>query len=336
MIAFVARRVLLGIVTIFGVITVTFFIVSVVPSDPVGQWAGPRATEEQRAKARAELGLDKPLPVRYAMYVRQVVSGDLGRSLRTHQPVVRELGTYLPATLELVLLSMAFAVLIGLPLGVLSAQYKNSWIDHLSRLLSIGMVSIPVFWFALFLQLFFYRRLGWLPLGDQLSTETRLFGEVPHVTGFLLLDSVLTANVTVLTDALRHMVLPALVLAAYPIGLTARMTRSALLEILGEDYIVAARSYGTPERVVMWAYALKNSLGPTVTVLTLGLGFALVNTFLVESIFSWPGIGSYIATSVVTLDFPAIMGITLFSAVTYVLLNTAADIVIAFDPRVRL
>ncbi len=172
-------------------------------------------------------------------------------------------------------------------------------------------------------------------MGDQLSTNIKLMYEIPKITGFLTVDSLITGNFVVFKDALRHLILPGITIAMYPIGLVARMTRSALLEILNEDYIRAARSYGLSERLVLWSYALKNSLGPTVTVVTLSIGYTLVNTFLVESIFSWPGIGNYVATAVVSLDYPAIMGVTIFSACAYVILNLIADIIIALDPRIR-
>jgi len=165
--------------------------------------------------------------------------------------------------------------------------------------------------------------------------NVKLFHEIPDITGMLLFDSLITWNLVVFWDALKHIILPGFVMALFPIGLVARMTRSALLEILNEDYIKAARSYGLSERIIMWSYALKNSLGPTATVVTLAIGYALVNTFLIESIFSWPGIGNYIASAVVSLDYPAIMGVTIFSAVSYVFLNLAADMIIALDPQVR-
>ncbi|GAI86902.1 unnamed protein product, partial [marine sediment metagenome] len=251
-------------------------------------------------------------------------------------PVIRELKNRFPATLELVLISCITALLIGLPLGVISAKAKNSWIDHFSRFFSIGAISIPTFWLALVLQLIFFMILEMLPSGGQLSMKIKLFQDIPHVTGFMFLDSLITGNFAILKDFLKHLILPAICVGAYTIGLVARMTRSALLEILSEDYIKAARSYGLSERLVLYSYALKNSLGPTVTVVTLAMGYAFMNTFLVESVFSWPGIGKYVADAVVCLDYPAIMGVTILAACAYVLLNLIADIIISFDPRVKL
>ena len=246
-----------------------------------------------------------------------------------------ELKTFLPPTLELVFISTVLAVLIGIPLGLISAQKKDKPLDHASRFFSVGAVSLPMFWIGMFAQLIFFRWLDILPLGGQLDVMTRILYDVPDKTGFLLFDCLITGNFVVLKDAIRHIILPATIVALYPIGLVARMTRSALVEILTEDYIKAARSYGIKERVVLWSYALKNSLGTTITVLALSIGYALVSTFLVEAIFSWPGIGTYISTAVITLDYPAIMGVTLVSAFSYVILNLVADLIIASDPRVR-
>lgn len=332
---FVVKRILLGMLVLFGVVTITFLLTRVIPSDPAARWVGARATAEQVAQARRELGLDKPVLTQYGIYLANLFRGDLGRSIRSHQPVTRELASCLPATLELVFISTFAAILLGIPLGVLSAKRKDQWVDHLCRFFSVGAVSLPTFWVGMFLQLVFYGILGILPLGDQLSFETAMFYEVPRVTGFLILDSIITGNFFVLKDALVHLILPGITIALYPIGLVARMTRSALLEILSEDYIAAARSYAIPERKVLWSYALKNSIGPTATVITLSVGYTLVTTFLVEAIFNWPGIGSYISGAVITMDYPSIMGVTIFSTIAYVILNLAADIIVALDPRVR-
>jgi peptide/nickel transport system permease protein len=332
---FIFRRLLLGIIVLFGVVFITFLLARVVPSNPAAKWAGPRATPEQIARATIDLGLDKPLHVQFGKYLRDLGRGNLGYSLRTRNPITQDLREHLPATIELVFLSTMAAVFVGIPLGVISARRKDQWLDHISRLFSVGVVSLPTFWVGLILQLLFFRILGIFPLGGQLSTETKLMMEIPKITGFLTFDSLITGNFYILGDSLWHMVLPGITIGLYPVGLVARMTRSALLEILSEDYITAARSYGLDERIVLWSYALKNSVGPTSTVVALSIGYTLVNTFLTESIFSWPGIGSYIAIAVTGLDYPAIMGVTIFSAISYVLLNLVADIIIAMDPRVR-
>ena len=333
---YIFKRLLSSLLVLLGVVTITFFISRVIPSNPATKWAGTRATEEQLAAAREELGLDDPLPVQYINYLKDLLHGDLGINYSTRQPVSLELATYVPATVELVLLAFVLAIIIGIPLGIYSAKKKNRLLDHSVRFFSIGAVSLPSFWVALLLQLVFYKALNLLPIGGQLSAMATIFNEKPHVTGLLLLDCLLTGEFSLFLDALQHIILPCITVSLYPIGLVARMTRSALLEILGEDYITAGRSYGLTEFKMLWKYALKNSLGATATDVALSMGYTLTNTFLVESIFSWPGIGSYISTAVTTLNFPAIMGVTIFGACCYILLNLLADLIIALDPRVRL
>ena len=336
MLSYIRTRLFLGLIVMLGVVTITFFITRIIPSDPATKWVGPRATPQQIEAAVIELGLDQPLHIQYLRYIKALAAGDLGNSLRTHQPVIRELAIFVPPTLELVILSFVIAVLLGIPLGIYSARKKDKMLDHFSRLFSIGAVSLPTFWAALFLQLIFYNYLEILPLGGRVSTYTSIMYELPNITGMLLLDSAVTGQWFIFGDALKHMLLPCITIALFPIGLVARMTRSAMLEVLNEEYIVAARSYGLKERQVLWQYALKNTLGPTAIIVTLSLGYTLVNTFLVEAIFSWPGLGNYVATAIMTMDTPAIMGATIFSAFSYIILNMIADIIIALDPRVRM
>ena len=336
MFKYIVKRILSSILVLWGVVTITFFIARVIPSQPEVKWAGQRATPEQLEAARIELGLDKSLPEQYVIYINDLLHGDLGDSLNSHQPVSADLKRYIPPTLELVLLAFILAMIIGIPLGIYSAKKKDKLLDHCSRFFSIGSVSLPTFWVALFLQLIFYKTLQWLPIGGRLSVEATIFETVPNISGMLLLDCLLTGKFGLFFDALQNIILPCLTIALYPIGLVARMTRSALLEILGEDYITAGHSYGLSGTKMLWKYALKNSLGTTATDVALSMGYTLTNTFLVEAIFSWPGIGSYISGAVTSLDYPAIIGVTLFGAVCYIVLNLLADIIIAMDPRVRL
>ena len=333
---YIIRRLLLSVIVLFGVVTIIFILTRVVPTDPAVKWAGGRAQPEQIEAARIELGLDKPVLIQYKNYIFNLMKGDMGYSLRTRNKVTDDLKSFLPATLELVLLSTVISMIIGIPLGLYSAKYKDKPLDHVSRFISIGCVSLPPFWTALSFQLLFYSYLRVLPLGGRVSVEMILMQELPHITGMLLIDSAITGNWVLFVDALKHIILPMISITLYPIGLVARMTRSALLEILNEDYITSGRSYGLSERLILWVYALKNSLGPTATVVTLSLGYTLVNTFLTETIYNWPGIGKYVSSSIISMDFPAIMGVTIFSAVCYMLLNLAADLIIALDPRVRL
>ncbi|MBA7586032.1 ABC transporter permease [Candidatus Atribacteria bacterium 1244-E10-H5-B2] len=238
MINYILRRILIGLIVIIGVIVITFFLTRVVPSDPARKWAGPRATPEQIQKARVELGLDKSLVKQLGKYFQDLSHANLGYSLRTKQSITKELIEYLPATLELILLPTFIAVFIGILLGITSANKKDHWIDHISRFFSVGAISLPIFWVALSLQLFFYSGLGILPLGGRLSLEIQIFYEIKRVTGFLLIDSLLAGNFVVFIDALKHLVLPGITIALFPLGLTARMTRSALLEILNEVHIL--------------------------------------------------------------------------------------------------
>ena len=333
---YIGRRTLLGVIVLLGVIIITFAMTRAMPVDPALLYVGTRATEEQIDMVRAKLGLDQPMHVQFVAYLTNVFKGDLGVSFITKRPVITELAEKIPATMELVLFGMVFAVIVGIFLGISSAKYKNRLADHFVRILSIGAVSLPAFWLALALQLIFYGELDVLPLQGRVSTHTALLYQLPNITGFLLFDSLITGNFAIFKDALRHIILPSIPIAMYPIGMVARLTRSSLLEIMNEDYITAARSYGIKERFVLWVYALKNSMGTTVTVVAVIIGYALVNTFLVESIFSWPGIGRYAASSIMSLDYPSIIGITLFSAATYLVLNLVADLIIALDPRIRI
>ncbi len=333
---YILKRILLSIIVIFGVVTITFIIARVLPSDPAAKWAGARATQEQLEQARQELGLDDPLIVQYGHYISDLLHGDLGISLTSKRPVTAELKQYIPATLELVILAFILAVLIGIPLGIYSAKKKDRLFDHVSRVFSIGAISLPTFWVALFLQLIFYKSLQLLPVGGEMSVEMTIFYDRPNITGMLCLDSLLVGNIPMFLDALKHLILPTITIALYPIGLVARMTRSALLEILNEDYITAGRSYGIREFRMLWKYALKNSLGATATDVALAMGYTLTDTFLVEAIFAWPGIGKYISDAVTTLDTPAIIGVTIFGSLCYIILNLVADIIIASDPRIRL
>ncbi|MDD2574067.1 MAG: ABC transporter permease [Firmicutes bacterium] len=332
---FIIRRVAIGIFILFVVVSTTFFFSRIVPSEPAQKWVGAHATEEQIEAAKIELGLDKPLYSQYIKYLGDLLKGDFGMSIVSHRPVSLELKNAIPNTLELVILSVILAFAIGLPIGVYSAIHENTIFDHLGRFISVGVISMPTFWVALMLQIIFSTKLGLLPLTGQMDTILKLTNPLDKITGFAMLDSVITGNWRVFKDLILHAILPILTLMSYSLGLTSRMTRSILLEVLNEDYIRASRAYGIKERIVIWKYAIKNVLGTVTTVLALSAGYALVNTFVIEAVFSWPGIGSYISRSVINLDYPAIIGVTLFASVSYIILNLIADIIVALDPRIR-
>ncbi len=333
---YIIKRLLSSILVLLGVVTIIFILSHVIPSDPATKWAGARATQEQLEQAREQLGLNDPIIVQYGSYLGDLLHGDLGINYSTKQPVTQEILKYAPATFELVLLAFILAVIVGIPLGIYSAKKKDKALDHFSRFFSIGAISLPTFWVALFFQLIFYKSLQLLPIGGRLSVTATIYDAAPNITGMLLLDCLLSGKFAMFGDALLHIILPCITISLYPVGLVARMTRSALLEILNEDYITAGRSYGLSEFKMLWNYALRNSLGATATDVALSMGYTLTNTFLVEAIFAWPGIGTYISSAVTSLNFPAIMGATLFGAVCYIILNLIADIIIATDPRVRL
>jgi len=300
-------------------------------------WVGAHPTQEQIERARKELGLDKPLYIQFLIYMNKLLHGDLGVSIRTHRPVLSDILSFAPASLELVGTSIIIAVSIGIPLGVISATRKDSWVDNLSRLFSIGGVSIFTPWLGMIGQLLFFKWLGLLPVGDRISTTVSIQYPIQRITGFYLIDSLITGNFVAFRDVLAHLILPAFVVAAYPIGLVTRMTRSTMAEILEEDYIRTAKAYGIPGRTIAYRYALKNSLGPTITVLALSFAYSLVETFLVEMVFNWPGLGRYAAFSIISLDYPAIMGVAIFIALVYIVLNLIVDILQAvIDPRIRL
>jgi peptide/nickel transport system permease protein len=334
---FILRRLVMAVFVLVSVSILTFLIARVVPSDPAAAWVGPHPTPEQIENARVLLGLDKPLHEQYVRYLTGLLRGDLGSSIITHQPILTDLKTFLPATMELVLASMVIALIIGLPLGVLSGARKGSWLDHSTRLVSVAGVSMPTFWLGLILQLVFFSWLGILPLSGRLSTAIALFSPVEPVTGFHLIDAGIKGNWDALKDAFRHIILPAFTLASFAIGLTIRMTRSTMIEVLSEKFILAARAAGIPERTVLFVLTLKNAIVPTLTLLGLSFVYSLTGAILVEVIFSWPGLGTYVTSAVLSLDFPVIVSVTVIVTVFYVLINLVLDLTQAMiDPRVSL
>lgn len=334
---YIVRRLVLAVGVLAGVTVVTFLAAQVIPADPAARWVGPHATAEQIARAREELGLDRPVPVQYVDYVARLLRGDWGTAVVTHQPVLSDLMAYLPPTLELVVASTLLAFLVGVPLGVVGARYRDRLPDHLSRLGAIAGVSMPTFWLALLLQLVFFRQLGWFPLQGRLDTTFQLVHPVRVITGAYVLDGLLVGDWALVVEAGRHLVLPAVALAAYPIGLVMRMVRASLAEVLAEDHIRNARALGVGEGTILFRYALKPALGPVLTVVGLSFGYSLTGAFLVEAVFGWPGLGRYAANALVAGDYPAIMGVTILVATAYVLLNLVVDVLQAWlDPRIAL
>lgn len=329
----IARRLALLIVVLLGVTLLTFVISHLVPGDPARLVAGEKASAETVQRIRQELGLDRPVLVQYGRYLSGLLRGDLGNSIRTLHPVSTDLKTFFPATIELALVSLGLAVLIGIPLGVLSAVRKDTAVDHTSRVISIAGVSTPIFWFGLMAMLVFYRKLGWFPGSERLDTFLAPPG---RVTGLYLIDSLLAGNLTVFRNAVWHLALPALCLSYIHVAAISRMVRSSMLEVMNQDYIRTARAAGLSRRAVVYRHALRNALIPTVTMLGMAFGELLGGAVLTETIFSWPGMGKYVVDSIASLDFPAIMGFTLVTATGYVLLNLAVDLSYYWlNPQIR-
>lgn len=331
------RRLALAFVVIMGVMVITFFISRILPADPVRLFVGARASSDVIEATRQELGLDQPLPMQFVSYVGNVLQGDFGTSFRTKRPILEDLKVFVPATLELVILSMILAVAIGIPVGVIGAAYRGTAIDQVSRVVTIAGVSIPSFWLALILQLLFFGVLEWLPLGGRLSREFAITNPIESITGFYIIDGILTGNWDAWRDALWHLILPTFVLATYPISLTARMTRASMLEVLSETYIMAAEAAGLSRREILFKLALKNAIIPALTVLGLVFAFSITGAILVEIVFSWPGLGTYVTESILSADFPVVMAVTLIVTIIYVTINLAVDLLQAsLDPRMRL
>lgn len=322
---------------IAGVTVITFTLSQVVPSDPARLYAGARARPEQVAAIRQQLGLDESIVRQFQKYAGRLLRGDLGESFRTRRPIVEDLKVFLPATLELVLLSTIVALVGGISIGVLAAADHGKAFDTLGRLVTISGVSIPAFWLAILFQLLFFSSLGWLPAGGRIGRDVLLEAPIHVRTGFHLVDAALQGNWFAWRDALRHLVLPTAVLATYPVALVARMTRAAMLEVLTEPYITAAEAAGLPRRTILFRLALKNALIPTLTVLGLSFAYSLTGAVLIELVFSWPGLGKYVTDAIVRTDFPVIVGVTLVVTVIYVSINLVIDLVqLVLDPRIEL
>jgi peptide/nickel transport system permease protein len=307
-----------------------------VPSNAVATNLGEQAAGDPAAVKAFEdhYGLNKPLPIRYLIYLGHLVRGDLGQSSLTHDAVTHDLGQFIPATAELALYSIVFAAIVGITFGVIAGLRRNKPIDHGLRVASLAGISMPTFWIALVALYVGFYRLGWFPGGQRLSPGT---SPPPSVTGMYTIDALLDGNWGLFTQAFRHLLLPALVLAAFNVSLLTRFTRSAVLEVIGNDYVRGAKAKGMPERVVILRYILRAALPSVVTVLGLVFANVLTGAVLVEKIFSWPGVGQYAYSAAVNLDVPAIAGVSLFVALVYVTVNFIVDILYGvIDPRIRI
>ncbi len=337
MTTYALRRLAALVPTLFALSLFVFLVVEWIPGDPARAVLGERASAEALKAERARLGLDKPLPVRYLLFIKGVATCDLGRSVRTGRPVMEELLRYLPATAELSAFAMILAVVLGVTGGVIAAANRNSAYDYGIMLAALVGVSMPIFWLGLMLALFFQR--GAMALGFAgwpASARLSALIDLPYRTGLLTLDALLSRDMLALKDVLIHLLLPAVTLATIPVAIIARMTRSSLLEVLSQDYIRTARAKGLSERIVRWRHALKNALVPVVTVVGLQFGSLLGGAIITETIFAWPGLGKWILDAVLFRDFRVIQGGTLFMAAAFISVNLVVDLLYGWlDPRIH-
>ena len=315
----------------------TFILSRVVPNDPALAYMGPKATAADEVRIRHLLGLDQNVLIQYFKYLRDVLRGRWGYSLSSKQPVLHEILDRLPATLELITWAVGVAFVAGVLFGTISARWPQKSFSTGIRLFAIAGISLPTFWLGLLLQIFFAGRLHWFPATGALDIGIKFTHPLHKITGFNIIDSLLTGNWVALTSSLQHIILPAITLSAYSFGLISRMTRSNMLEVLNQEYIKVARANGVKERVVLWRLALKNAIPSVITVTGLSAAYLITGTFFVETVFAWPGIGGFAANSLISLDYPAIMGITILGAVGYLSINFLVDIIyVKLDPRINL
>ncbi|MFD2616397.1 ABC transporter permease [Terrilactibacillus laevilacticus] len=323
MMKMVMRRMVFLVFVIFGVSLVTFILSHIIPGDPASMMAGQHASKQAVEHIRQQLGLDQPIWIQYVEYMKGLLSGDLGTSIRTQNPVIDDLANYFPATLELAIAAFIIAILIGIPLGIVSAVKKNQFWDHASRIFSISGVSIPVFFSGLIAILIFYGYLNWFPANGRIDMN---INPPTRITSFYIIDSLLSGDMIALTSSLQHIVLPALVLSYAQLAIITRQVRASMLEVLSQEYVRTARANGIHGYNLLIRYALRNALVPTVTVIGTSFGALLGGAVVTETIFDWPGMGKYVVDSIAYLDFPAIMGFTLFISIGYVLINLMVDV----------
>lgn len=332
MLKYIIKRLLLLIPVLFGVSLVVFIVMHLFTTDPAALILGQHASQEQIHALRDQLGLNDPLYQQFFRFLWQLVHGDLGRSLMYRTPVTQEIFSRFPATIELALFSLTIATIVGIGIGIISAVKRYSFFDYLSMIGALLGISMPLFWLGLILILIFAVNLNWLPVAGRIAIGM----EPIPVTGFYLLDSIITGNWDAFLSALRHLILPGLALSAYSMAIIARMTRSAMLEVIKQDYIRTAHAKGLDSGTVVRRHALKNALIPVITVIGLQLGYLLGGAVLTETVFSWPGIGSMIVNAILASDYPVVQGSVLLVATIFVIVNLGVDLLYAYlDPRIH-
>lgn len=332
MLLFLVRRLLLAIPALLGLMVLTFVLVRVVPADPATTLAGETASPQQVQEIRRKYGFDRPLYEQFVIYVGQVASGDLGNSVFSNRPVMDDVRRTLPATLELIVVSLLLAALLGIPLGTLSAVHHNGLLDHIVRVATVGGLAVASFWFAIMLQLLFSMELEWLPLRGRIGVN---IGAPPGVTGFFLVDSLLAGRWDQFVSSLRHIALPAITLAVPALATIARFARVGVLDTLQRDFVQYETAVGYPRRRIVWVYVLRNSVIAAVTQIGLLFGALVSSAVAVEAIFDWPGLGSYAVQAILSSDYKAVLAVTLVVGVIYAVINILVDLVHGLlDPRV--
>ncbi len=336
MLFFLCKR-FVGLIALLIVLsTLVFFFTRSLPGDVAALYIGGNAKPEQIERARIELGLDKPLIIQYKRYMGKLIHADMGISIRTHRPVFQDLMEKIPMSFELVFWALLIASFGGVSIGVTAAYYQGSFIDEILKWITSATVSIPIFFLALLLQLIFFNYLGWFPLQGRMDSFLEFTSPIQHITGFSMIDTLVSGNFKAFQSISKHMVLPVVALLVGPLGIIARLTRSSLLDVMEQDYILAARASGISERVLFFWYGLRNALSPVLTVIGLSVAMILMATFYVEMIFNWPGIGYYALAAIMTLDFTAIVGVSLTVSIVFVIANTMMDILRRIiDPRIE-
>lgn len=330
---YVLRRLFYIIPVLFGISILTFVISHMIPGDPISLAAGPQATPEMIENLRRQFGMDKPLWQQYVMYIANLLRGDWGMSMLSRRPVFQELKAFLPATLELVLTATFIAVILGIPMGIAAAVFRDRWPDQGSRLFSLSAVSVPSFWLAILFQLALGLYLGLFPIGGRLDTT---LAPPPTVTGMITVDSILARNWETFTNGVHHLILPAITLCIPSLATITRMMRAGVLEVMHEDHVRMQRASGLPERAVFFKYVLKIALISTVTMIGLQFGWQMAGSVLIETVYDWPGVGLYAMKSAMSLDFQPIMGIALIYGLIFALVNILVDVTYGFlDPRIR-
>lgn len=329
---YVLKRLLLAIPTLIGVSLLVFSMLHLIPGDPAEVMLYPKGTEEQIEQLRHKLGLDLPFYEQYLRWVINALQFDLGTSIQSGEQVLKEIGGRFPATIELATAALFIAVVVGIPMGVIAAQKRNTFIDYFTISLSLFGVSIPVFWLGLMMIFIFAATLGWLPVSGRIA-----MGMAPdEVTGFYMIDTLLAGDMEGFLNTAKHLVLPAVALSTIPLALVVRITRSSMLDVLSQDYMRTARAKGVRYGRRIFRHALKNALIPVVTVIGLQMGILLGGAILTEAVFSWPGLGMLIVDAITDRNYPLIQGLVLIIAIIFVLVNILVDIMYSIiDPRIR-